>query len=216
MALLHASNATNQVTSLDGSLKETLARVDGPPTGFMVSRYHVHTDAVDRVAVPVLERILKGQGSRLCVLDEIAKMMCSSSAFVARARALLQSRDPELHVLASVAVAGNRHSFIEESKRLTGVELVEFDRSNREATADDITERLKSMLSCQTVDSANIYLERKIAPRRDMQLYQDPLPELVKEESPIENPNMRPSQRRWGRHLTTKASGYVDQSRVQS
>ena len=64
------------------------------------------------------------------IFDEIGKMELLSKDFVARVKRLLENPDPKLHVLGTVAIAGG--GFISQSKRLSGVEVVEIDVQNRD------------------------------------------------------------------------------------
>ena len=62
-----------------------------------------------------------------------------SSDFISRIRRLLESKDPKLHVLGTVAIAGG--GFIAQSKRLPGVELVEINVQNRDDKAEEVAAR---------------------------------------------------------------------------
>ena len=76
--------------------------------------------------------LAKQAGNRhtVFIFDEIGKMELLSKDFVARVKRLLENPDPKLHVLGTVAIAGG--GFISQSKRLSGVEVVDIDVHTRD------------------------------------------------------------------------------------
>lgn len=131
-----------QLYSLDGELCETIASSDGPQSAVTVSKYNVYVDAIERVTLPVLERALDGQGPRIFLLDDIGAMTCRSTAFAARARALLEMCDPELSVLASAGWAGS--GLAAECRRLPGVTSITIDEENRDSLPESLAARFEA------------------------------------------------------------------------
>ncbi|CAK9118752.1 unnamed protein product [Durusdinium trenchii] len=126
----------------DETQRAPLACADGPRTGHMVGKYHVQVEEFERFTVPILDRVLDeraGGQERIFIFDEIGKMELLSPDFISRIRRLLESKDPKLHVLGTVAIAGS--GFIAQSKRLPRVELVEISVQNRDERAEEVAAR---------------------------------------------------------------------------
>lgn len=73
----------------------------------------------ERFTVPILDRVLDeraGGQERIFIFDEIGKMELLSPDFISRIRRLLESKDPKLHVLGTVAIAG---ALVELESQLT-------------------------------------------------------------------------------------------------
>ncbi|CAJ1420623.1 unnamed protein product [Effrenium voratum] len=144
--------------ALEGTRRVPLASVEGPSTGHMVGKYHVQVEEFERFTVPILDRVLSesGQSSQDTVLifDEIGKMELFSSAFVSRIRRLLESSNPKLHVLGTVAVAGG--GFIAQSKRIPGVELVEISVQDRDAKTEEVAARFLALSKEQTEKATQV------------------------------------------------------------
>jgi nucleoside-triphosphatase len=104
----------------------------GGERGPRVGRYTVDVAALETVC-DVLD---PGADVDAVVIDEIGRMECLSSAFVAAARRALSGPVP---VLGTVAVAGG--GFIAEAKRMPGVEVVALSRENRERLPAEIARR---------------------------------------------------------------------------
>jgi nucleoside-triphosphatase len=121
------------VESLDGE-RAVVAHVDfpGPPR---VGKYGVDVEAFERVALPALKGIRKGQ---LVVIDEIGKMELASEAFCEAVERLVE-RD----VLLVATVHSFRHPFTDALKRRDDVEVVKVTAANR----DELPERLAGRLS---------------------------------------------------------------------
>jgi nucleoside-triphosphatase len=100
-----------------------------------VGRYGVDLGAIDRV---VETSLALEPGIDLYVVDEIGKMECLSTRFVAAMQALLDSDRP---LLATVAERGA--GFIAEAKTRPDVEVWEVTRSNR----DHLPARIQARLS---------------------------------------------------------------------
>jgi nucleoside-triphosphatase len=80
-----------KVIELPGGIEGTLATKDGASVR-RVGRYGVDVEDFERVAMPALE----ARGIDFAVIDEIARMELFSSAFSARARALLSGEKPRV------------------------------------------------------------------------------------------------------------------------
>jgi nucleoside-triphosphatase len=121
------------VDSLDGE-RAVLAHVDfpGPPR---VGKYGVDVEAFERVALPALKGIRKGQ---LVVIDEIGKMELASEAFCEAVERLVE-RDVGL----VATVHSFRHPFTDALKRRDDVEVVKVTAANR----DELPKRLAGRLS---------------------------------------------------------------------
>lgn len=116
-----------RAVTLDGLVRD-LARVDfpGPPR---VGRYGVDLRVMDELADALRpDRLVDAW-----LVDEIGKMECLSTRFVAAMRALL---DGEAPVVATIALRGG--GFIAEVKRRPDAELRTIARATREAGPDDI------------------------------------------------------------------------------
>ena len=101
-----------------------IAHVEFPKTQ-RVGKYGVDLAAIDEASENTL---VPSPGVDIYVVDEIGKMECLSERFVARMRALLDSK---LTVVATVASRGG--GFIAEAKRREDCELWSLTRGNRDA-----------------------------------------------------------------------------------
>ena len=113
----------------------------------------MQVDDFERFTLPVLDRVLSGQAGgkdTVFIFDEIGKMELFSKDFVARVRRLLESPDPRLHVLGTVAINGP--GFISQSKRLPGVEVVEISVQNRDEKVGELAARFEE--ACNRPDGA--------------------------------------------------------------
>lgn len=98
-----------------------------------VGRYGVDVAAFEKIALPEFARPCD-----VMLIDEIGKMECFSSHFVAAVRGLLDDRTP---MVVTVAVKGS--GFIAEVKARPDVELWQITRANR----DEMPERLAAVLA---------------------------------------------------------------------
>ena len=111
----------------------TLAHVDlkgGPRVG----RYGVDVSCFESLVLPELDR-----SCDLMLVDEIGKMECYSSRFVA---AVQQALDGTTPVVATVA--GKGAGLIAEVKTRPDVEIVEVTHSNRDGLPDNLIGQLAS------------------------------------------------------------------------
>ncbi len=113
----------------------TLAHINikGP---HRVSKYAVDLESFDREAVSVLNP--KADVDAF-VVDEIGKMECFSTEFVAAIRRLLSS---DKSILATIAEKGS--GLIREVKSYPGVELVHLTRDNRDEMVQEVAKRFLS------------------------------------------------------------------------
>lgn len=113
------------VVCLKSGERASLAQVgtDAPTVG----KYTVTIDKFEALALPILTRLLRQPKGQAIVIDEIGKMEMFSSKFVASMRKLLHR--PHSPVLCTVAVRGR--GFVEEVKRLPGVQIVTVTKANR-------------------------------------------------------------------------------------
>lgn len=133
-----------ELHSLDDELWETLASSEGPPSGVTVAKYFVYVDALERVVLPVLDRVLAGSGPRLCIIDDVGGMTSKSDSFVDRAFALLSSSDPDLYALVALGAGG---STTLEMRRVRGVTSVTVDTESRDCLPDSLTARFQAAFS---------------------------------------------------------------------
>jgi nucleoside-triphosphatase len=121
-----------RMVTLDGRTAQlaTTAAARGPRVG----RYAVDLAALDALCTDALA---PRSGDQLVVIDEIGRMECLSPTFVAAARGALSG---PLAVLGTVALSGG--GFIEEAKRLPGVEVITLSRENRDRLPEEIARRL--------------------------------------------------------------------------
>jgi nucleoside-triphosphatase len=120
-----------RIATLDGR-SARLATVGGEG-GPRVGRYVVCLAALEAVCDALEPR----PGLDALVIDEIGKMECLSAAFVRAARVALSGPVP---VLAAVARSGG--GFVDEAKRLPGVEVITVSRENRDRLPAELAARL--------------------------------------------------------------------------
>jgi len=142
----HGQREAFDLVSLDGSSRGTLADVHGKDQGAKVSKYFVQLDELERLSFPLLDKACNSSEAtpRAFIFDEIGNMELHSSGFVDRVRELLTCPDPNLHVLGTVALKGR--GFIEASKKLRGIEVVEISPADRDAKADEVSARFLAAL----------------------------------------------------------------------
>ena len=116
-----------------GGRSAILAHVD-VASPIRVGRYGVDLAAFEPLVAAELDR-----PADLCVIDEIGKMECSSTLFIAAVHRWLDSPAP---VLAAIALHGG--GFISEVKARPDVELVTVTPGNREQLPAQLAERLLS------------------------------------------------------------------------
>jgi len=99
-----------------------------------VGRYGVDVDMMDRMT----DRTLRpDRSTELFLIDEIGKMECFSSKFVAAVRALM---DSEARVIATISLKGSE--FIKQVKQHPQAELWDITKENR----DKMVERILAWL----------------------------------------------------------------------
>jgi nucleoside-triphosphatase len=123
-----------RIETLDGRTAR-LAAAGGREGGPRVGRYAVDVAAIDAVCDALEPR----GGVELVVVDEIGKMECLSPAFVRAVRRALSGPVP---VLGSVALWGG--GFIEEARRMAGVEVIALTRESRDRLVPEIAARIAS------------------------------------------------------------------------
>jgi nucleoside-triphosphatase len=112
-----------------------LARV-GLPSPHRVGRYGVNREGFERVALPELRR----RDIDLLVIDEIGKMECASGRF---RRAVEDALDSSVSLLATLAIG--RSQFFQALGERPDVELISVRERNREALAEALIERLRTI-----------------------------------------------------------------------
>src|SRR5437899_4943326 len=110
-----------RIATFDGRA-QVMARVDFPGP-CRVGKYGVDVTAIDRLAEAALAL---DPGVDAYLVDEIGRMECLSTTFIARMRALLVSGKP---LIATVALRGG--GFIQEVKECNGAQLWEVTHANR-------------------------------------------------------------------------------------
>jgi nucleoside-triphosphatase len=116
-----------RLTTFDGD-EAIVAHVDLPPP--RVSRYGVDVAAIDRFAARLAPDNDHGV---VYLIDEIGRMECLSTTFVAAVRRILERRRP---LVATVAQRGS--GFIEEVKRRPDVDTWTVTENTRELLPDQI------------------------------------------------------------------------------
>ena len=106
------------------------------PVPIGVGKYGVNLENFHRVALPALEIV---QGVDLIVVDEVGKMECLSSRFVAAMESLWSSPVPLL-----VTVAAKGAGYIATLKDKPGKTLLTVTPANRDALPSRILELLKT------------------------------------------------------------------------
>jgi nucleoside-triphosphatase len=122
------------LTTVEGLACE-LARV-GLPSPYRVGRYGVNREGFERVALPELRR----RDIDLLVIDEIGKMECASGRF---RRAVEDALDSSVSVLATLGIG--RSLFFQALSERPDVELIRVREGNREALAEALIERLRTI-----------------------------------------------------------------------
>jgi nucleoside-triphosphatase len=126
-----------RLITFDGQ-EATMAHVDFR-TRYRVGRYGVDVQTVDRLVKSAL-RLLPHAG--IYLVDEIGKMECFSSAFVAGMRSALDSGRP---VVASIARKGE--GLVGEVKRRRDCVLWEVTHHNRNAMPERVLDWIKGTLA---------------------------------------------------------------------
>lgn len=139
-----------ELYSIDGKVRELVASSEGPESKHTVAHYHVYTDALERVALPVLDAILSASGSRVCIIDDIGNITTQSDALVERVRRVLESKDPNLHVLAALGTGNG--GFILDARKIFGIKTMGIDESSRDLVLDSLTARLLNAASQDSAD----------------------------------------------------------------
>jgi nucleoside-triphosphatase len=98
-----------------------------------VGKYGVDVDAFERVALPAVKGIRKGQ---LVVIDEIGKMELTSDAFCEAVERLVE-RDVQL----VATVHAFRHPFTDALKRR--LEVIPVTAQNRDTLPERLAERIR-------------------------------------------------------------------------
>jgi len=128
-----------RIVTLDGQ-EAVLAHV-GISSPYQVSKYHVDTDALDRVGVSALLKALKEND--LIVVDEIGKMELLSPRFK---QVVTQTINSGKKVLGTVMLSP--HPFADEIKRHPEVEVLLVTREN-------LTDVLNRVLNWLTPNQTN-------------------------------------------------------------
>ena len=101
----------------------------GLPKTHRVGKYGVDIGVIDEAA----ELLTPDAGLDIYLVDEVGKMECLSTRFIAAMRRLLSGTQP---VIATIALRGG--GFIAEAKKAAGVSVWEVSHANR----DDLPERV--------------------------------------------------------------------------
>ena len=121
-----------EIVTLDGEVA-WLSHVDFPGP-HRVGKYGVDLSGLHRVALPSME---PAPGIELIVVDEVGKMECFSSRFVAAMERLWVAPLPLL-----VTVAAKGGGFISRLKSKEGARLITVTPKNRESLPETILENL--------------------------------------------------------------------------
>jgi nucleoside-triphosphatase len=122
-----------RIVTFDGR-ERVMARVN-LRSPHQVGRYGVEIGAVDAV---VTSELIVRPSIDVFLVDEIGKMECLSSSFVAAMRVILGSGKP---LVATVALRGT--GFIAEIKQRRGVEIWGITRERRDSLPEEVVRWLK-------------------------------------------------------------------------
>ncbi len=106
--------------------------------GPRVGPYRVNVEVLDRVAVPVIRRGMRG--ALLLFLDELGSMELCAPSFTEAVQDAFD-RGPSIVATASVAP----HPFLDALKRRKDVELIPLSGSNREVVEEELVARLHAL-----------------------------------------------------------------------
>jgi nucleoside-triphosphatase len=129
-----------RIVTFDGR-ERLMARVD-LRSSHRVGRYGVEIEAIDTVAATEL---IVRPSIDVFLVDEIGKMECLASSFVAAMRAILGSGKP---LVATVASKGT--GFIAEIKQRQGVEIWAVSRERRDSLPEEVVRWLKKTGNLQS------------------------------------------------------------------
>lgn len=118
-------------TRLDGTAG-ILSHID-IKSSFKIGKYKVDVAGFEKAVVPVLD--IEQSSAELFVIDEIGKMECKSSKFVAAVRQLFAS---DKSVLATVAQKGS--GLISEVKNYPDIKLFHLTTQNRNKVITEISQ----------------------------------------------------------------------------
>jgi nucleoside-triphosphatase len=107
-----------------------------------VGRYGVDIEAIDAV---VATELTVRPSIDVFLVDEIGKMECLSSSFIAAMRVILGSGKP---LVATVALRGS--GFIAEIKQFRGVEIWPVTRERRDSLPEEVVRWLKKSRTLQS------------------------------------------------------------------
>jgi len=100
----------------------------------LVGSYGVNVKRFEEVALPVLEKALRSEGS-VAVVDEVGRMELFSKRFRELVEILMGRRDKD--AIFTIPVR-DVHPLVARLRRLEGAVLIEVDLENRDALAEDI------------------------------------------------------------------------------
>jgi nucleoside-triphosphatase len=129
-----------RIVTFDGR-ERVMARVN-LRSPHRAGRYGVDIEAIDAVAATELTI---RPSIDVFLVDEIGKMECLSSSFIAAMRVILGSGKP---LVATVALRGT--GFIAEIKRRQGVEIWPVTRERRDALPDEVVHWLEKTRTLQS------------------------------------------------------------------
>jgi nucleoside-triphosphatase len=121
--------------SLDGK-KGYLAHQDISSEHY-IRRYGVSIANIESIAVPAISP----EAGRVIILDEIGKMECFSSTFIAAA---LQALDSPNIVIGTITFGGS--DFILEVKQRSDIEIIEVTPENRDHLPEIIAKKVRALL----------------------------------------------------------------------
>ncbi|MGW1373101.1 NTPase [Streptomyces sp. NPDC002446] len=123
--------------TLDSGRRAILAHIDlpGPPR---VGRYGVDPGVMERLALPALRAADPARGD-LVLIDELGRMELASTAFQDVIRRLFTS---DVDIVATVHAKSD--PFTDALKHRADIELVQVNRTNRDALPSDLAARFGS------------------------------------------------------------------------
>jgi nucleoside-triphosphatase len=133
----HGQRAGFTVEEIGGpvALMAHVRRADGPQVG----RYRVDVAAFERIALPAIDRAIRG--TQVIVIDEVGRMELASATFTARLPRLLAWHVP---VIASMHLA--RHPVTDALATRPGIEVITVTGQNRERLPEQLAARLLACL----------------------------------------------------------------------
>ncbi len=134
--------------------EDTQVGVQGKGRGKRIGKFIIDTDALE---TSLIDAIGFKQGVDMYVIHEIGPLETMSKNFSTAAKMLLKKDD--LAVLATVSKQGR--GFVREAKRLPGINAIEVNEENQEATEEKILKELLAAFVARAKEAEDKEKEEK-------------------------------------------------------